>query len=52
MNTTAIGVGVALGTSFGVVVFALTQSPIWIALGSSFGIVVGVVVSNMSPEDE
>jgi hypothetical protein len=35
------GVGLIFGTSIGVVLFALTDNPVWLGLGPGLGILLG-----------
>ncbi len=49
MESSAIGRGAGLGLVLGIVVFAITQSPIWIGLGLVFGAAVGTVFRARRP---
>ena len=39
-----VAFGIIIGSSLGVVVFALTQNPVWIGILSGLGIVVGAIL--------
>ena len=43
-NTPFVAYGLIFGTIIGVVVFAVTQNPIWIGIFSGLGVVVGAVL--------
>lgn len=42
-----LGIGIAFGSTIGVVAFAITGSPIFIAVGSIAGVVVGLLLRNL-----
>lgn len=48
---TSIGVGIALGTAFGAVLFALTSDPVWIAVGVAIGAALGVTYGRINTSD-
>ncbi len=43
-NAPFVAFGIIIGASLGVVVFAVTQNPIWIGILSGLGVVVGAVL--------
>ena len=43
-NAQFVAYGLIFGTIIGVVVFAVTQNPIWIGIFSGLGVVVGAVL--------
>lgn len=43
-NTPFVGLGIAFVAGLGVLVFAVTQNPVWIGIGAGLGIVVGAVL--------
>ncbi len=43
-NTPFVAYGIMIGARLGVVVFAVTQNPIWIGFFSGLGVVVGAVL--------
>ena len=43
-NAPFVAFGIMIGASLSVVVFAVTQNPVWIAIGSGLGIVVGAAL--------
>ncbi len=48
---TSVGVGIALGTVFGAVLFALTSDPVWIAVGLAIGAALGVTYGRIRTSD-
>ena len=48
---TSVGVGVALGISFGTALFAVTSNPVWIAVGLAIGAALGVTYGGISSSD-
>ena len=43
-NAPFVAFGIIIGASLGVVVFTVTQNPVWIGIVSGLGIVVGAVL--------
>ncbi len=43
-NAPFVAYGIMIGASLGVVVFAVTQNPVWIGILSGLGVVVGAVL--------
>lgn len=45
-----VGSGIALGSGFGVVAFAVTGSPLFIAFGTIAGVIGGLLLSNLGAD--